>query len=332
MRNIRTSLAFAVIAAAAACSHSPTSPSSSSQSGVLQGQAVNAIDSSAEAGLSVQIGKAQPVTSDANGDFQTSVSEQGTYVTSIQGTAVVDRLTPLNGPTADRIRVSVIPATFDLQAFDEMFRTTNARLQRWVTQPSVIIIATSMEFNSGSSTYTVINDRMTDDEVAGLEQNLAEGLSLLTGGTYTSFASVTVERPSPGDEETVARDGKIVVGRYTGVVGLRDTIGFGNWQEQPDGRITGGTIYLDRDFDRDNSQRRLLRIHELGHALGYQHVTTTTSIMNPAIGPQPTEFDRSGAIIAFQRPPGNVSPDTDPGTSTPRPFSVGGGRWSKLVP
>ena len=31
--------------------------------------------------------------------------------------------------------------------------------------------------------------------------------------------------------------------------------------------------------------------------------------MNPAIGPEPTDFDRAGAIVAFQRTPGNRSPD-----------------------
>ena len=74
-------------------------------------------------------------------------------------------------------------------------------------------------------------------------------------------------------------------------------------------------MYLDRDFDRDDNRRRLLRIHELGHALGYQHVESRSSIMNPSIGPEPTEFDRAGAVIAFSRPVGNRSPDVDPSST-----------------
>jgi hypothetical protein len=120
------------------------------------------------------------------------------------------------------------------------------------------------------------------------------------------------------------REGKIVVGRYNGIEGLLNTIGFGQWLAQSSGQVTGGAVYLDRNFDKNSEGRRLLRTHELGHALGYSHVTASTSIMNPAIGPEPTTFDRQGSIIAFQRLPGNQAPDTDPGagSSTVGPLRV----------
>ncbi len=70
---------------------------------------------------------------------------------------------------------------------------------------------------------------------------------------------------------------------------------------------------LDRDFDRSASEfKRSLRAHELGHALGYQHVTGRTSVMNSQGRTEPNDFDRAAARIAFQRPPGNRSPDVDP--------------------
>jgi hypothetical protein len=87
-------------------------------------------------------------------------------------------------------------------------------------------------------------------------------------------------------------------------------------------------MFLDRDFDKNDSRRRLLRIHELGHALGYQHVKSRTSIMNPAIGPDPTDFDRAGSIVAFQRQPGNRSPDVDPTGGVRLSSTAEGGRWS----
>jgi len=45
--------------------------------------------------------------------------------------------------------------------------------------------------------------------------------------------------------------------------------------------------------------RRLLRTHELGHALGFNHVKSRVSIMNPRIGPEVTAFDRQVAMLAF---------------------------------
>ena len=126
-----------------------------------------------------------------------------------------------------------------------------------------------------------------------------------------------------------------MVGRYRNVQAESNTIGLGRWATAGDSQeVTGGAIYLEHNFDRPDSARRLLRIHELGHALGYQHVTKRTSIMNPVIGPMPTEFDRSAAMIAFERLPGNRSPDDD--TDAPRSPGFGGRLarpvWSPVIP
>jgi hypothetical protein len=154
---------------------------------------------------------------------------------------------------------------------------------------------------------------------------------LLTGGTYTSFASVAIERPATGERASTTRQGAIVVGRYNGIVTFASTIGYGRWAEEEDGSVSAGAMFLDREFDRDREERRLLRFHELGHALGYTHVQSRVSIMNPAIGPEPTAFDRIAAIVAFERQPGNVSPDTDPASpATPGVFG-GRVRWSVSI-
>jgi hypothetical protein len=70
---------------------------------------------------------------------------------------------------------------------------------------------------------------------------------------------------------------------------------------------------LDRNFEKSGSiYRRSLRSHELGHALGYNHVTLRPSVMNQAATIEPNAFDMQAARIAFQRPPGNRRPDIDP--------------------
>ena len=57
--------------------------------------------------------------------------------------------------------------------------------------------------------------------------------------------------------------------------------------------------------------------------------------MNPSVGSGVTGFDRDAAVIAFQRAPGNRSPDSDltDSGSAPRAGTFGGSRtlWSPPV-
>lgn len=333
MHRSPASVICAISALLSACSQAPSAPSDASTDSALLGYAVNAIDAAPAAGLLVRVGNARPVTTDTRGYFQAEVVAPGAYETTISdSTTIVDRHTTVTVPASERTRFSLIPVSFDLQAFDEMFRATNARLQRWTTRPSLVVLASVMSLKGGSGgSYSATSEQMSDQEVSEMIAHLTEGLSLLTGGTYTTFARVEVERPAPDERVTVWRPLTIVVGRYTGVVSTAGTIGFGQWAEQADGSITGGATFLDREFDRVDGRRRLLRIHELGHALGYLHVTLRPSIMNPAIGPEPTEFDRAGAIIAFQRSPGNRAPDTDPSTPLFSSGPNGSARWTAPV-
>jgi predicted Zn-dependent protease len=62
---------------------------------------------------------------------------------------------------------------------------------------------------------------------------------------------------------------------------------------------------LDEEYDRTTQQPRLLRMHELGHALGFNHVDSLRSVMNPTVGMEPTDLDRRTARIAFR----HITPD-----------------------
>ncbi|NUR54368.1 MAG: hypothetical protein HOQ29_07970 [Acidobacteria bacterium] len=326
-----------LIAAACGGSGSKANPTAPDPSHVLSGQTVNVVDGTPLSDVDIQLGGGS-ARADANGNFQLPVSGDGPYAAAITGAPVVQRRTTLTPQTNGPARISLIPASFDLGAFDEMFRATNHRLQRWASQPSVVVVASVMRYGStATDRFTARSEQMTQAEIDTLISHLNEGLSLLTGGTYSSFASVEIERPQAGQQVIVQRTGKIVIGRYVGIGD--DTgepiIGYGNWAERTDGTVVGGTIWLDRDFDKNETARRLLRIHELGHALGYSHVARRRSVMNAALGPEPTDFDRAGAVIAFQRPIGNVAPDSDPsagmapaGTAQ---VSEGGTSWTKPI-
>jgi hypothetical protein len=334
-------LAAAVALSASCGSASPSSPSNpgGKGGGSLSGTIVSAVDGLPLGGITVQIGS-QRTVSDARGAFEVDNLPSGSLAEVLSAASVVERRTTVNVPSASPAREALIPADFDLDAFNQMFRG-NGRLERWITPPSLVVITTVMNYDSGLGSadhdYRATSEQLTDAETDLLIAQLTEGLQLLTANAFTQFASIERESAASGAMVNTLRPGKIVVGRYNGIQGLLNTIGFGRWLTDDNGRVIVGAVYLDRDFDKTSAaQRRLLRTHELGHALGYNHVTSRISIMNPAIGPDVTTFDRQGCAIAFQRQPGSQSPDIDPSSPAPRTgtglFTIVPSVWNRALP
>ena len=315
-RRFRPALLALVLVVPGCGGSSPTAPTSPG-SPSYNGMTLNVLDGQPISGVTVKIGS-QTAVSDASGTFQMDNPGTGSLSATLTGASIIERRTVVTMQSGESLRQTLIPASFDIAAFDQMFRTDN-RLHRWTNAPALVVLTTVLTYTQGlgsSEEYYATGEQLTEAETALLIDQLTEALALLTGNHFRNFASVERESVTAGARINPLREGKIVVGRYNGVEGLLNTIGFGQWQTEGNGRVIGGAIYLDKDFDKRSEARRLLRTHELGHALGYNHVTARTSIMNPAIGPEPTIFDRQGAIIAFQRMPGNQSPDTDPGASS----------------
>src|SRR5262245_36918760 len=145
---------------------SPTPPSGSAS--FVRGRAVSVIDGAAEAGVSVQVGTGQPITTDGSGAFQADVSTPGQSLAMVRGTTIVERETTVDAPDGNA-RLSLIPATFDLTAFDQLARSTNQRLQRWTTRPALVVIVPVMHYSdSVDDGFVATNDKMTDVEASSL--------------------------------------------------------------------------------------------------------------------------------------------------------------------
>jgi hypothetical protein len=279
---------------------------------------------------------ARAVKTDADGSFRLEMEHAGDYVTVVDAAGFVARETVARtGVPAARQMLSLIPEQFDLRSFDECCRTANGRLQRWTRPPALVILTSIMNYVGPSeSSYAATGERLTEHEVNEMAEDFTRALRVMTGSTWSSFEKIVREDVPEGERATVLRDGAIVVARYKGIVSWSNTIGLGRWFEQADGTVTAGTVFLDYTFDKSDDRRWLLRMHEFGHALGYTHVTSRVSVMNPSIGPEPTMFDAQAASIAFQRPPGNRRPDIDPshGAMSSGFVTAGGtGRWAPPV-
>ncbi len=213
---------------------------------------------------------------------------------------------PVGGPFASESALTAtapLPAAAsadDRKALDEMLLGSKHQLERWQRTPELLVLGSVMQYHvEPGSEYVATSDRLSDEELDGMVQDLTAALGTLSGHAIEAFAAVHVETPAAGAETRITRPGQIVVGRYRGVRKMVDSLGFGGRTSQPNGTITAAAILLDDDFDRTDAARWLLRTHELGHALGYNHVVSRVSIMNPRIGPEPTAFDRQAALVAF---------------------------------
>ena len=187
----------------------------------------------------------------------------------------------------------------DAAALREMLEGTAGRREAWKTAPDLILVAPVLDYNTGGvvSGYAAAKDMLSANEIDLLALELTEAVQDLTDGAFTSFRSISVQAVAAGDTVDVIRPGAIVVARYRGLRATTGNIGYGG-RNTRNGTIRGAAVMLDADFDRQSDQRFLLRTHELGHALGYHHVTSRPSVMNPKVGNAITEFDRSAVRYA----------------------------------
>jgi hypothetical protein len=312
---------------------SPTTPPTLSPTPIAStsGRVLNALTDGGAASVAITGNGVVPTTSDADGNFAVGVTSAGAPTVAFTGSGFVARTTAVRvpGPAAS---VSLIPAAFDLRAFDEMFRVS--QLLRWTAAPPLRIQTRTLQFvGVNDSDATALDEEMTDAEYTRLVEDLQWALPQLTGGRFTGFAGVTRERADVGARVHILNSGTISIARVAGLTASTGFWGYSRWSPQSDGTITGGECMLDRDFERSGSPfLRSLRSHELGHALGYNHVTVRASVMNSAARIEPNDFDRDASRIAFQRPPGNRAPDVDPGGISANNRAPISGVWAPAVP
>ena len=256
---------------------------------------------------------------------------QDTTTIRIQGSNIVHRTSRVRVPGPPAM-LSTIPSGLDLAAFDQMYRHSGA-LTRWVQAPRLVVQTRVLQFaTSNSGSYTATSESMTDAQAMDVASTLIAALPALTGGRFTAFTSVIPESANPGASVSMMRTGDIVVAHLKGLTTGSGAVGRGSWSTDDQSTVRGGYILLDRDYDISGAGRRSTRAHELGHALGYNHVTARQSVMNSPSTVEPNTWDRDSSRVAFQREPGNRSPDNDPLWLTSNPMSGGRIVWHDAVP
>jgi hypothetical protein len=194
-------------------------------------------------------------------------------------------------------------ANVDAAAMRELLEGTAGRRETWKSAPSLVIVTSVMNYSGGdlATGFVATDETLLADEVARLAADLTESLKQLTGGVMKTFRTIVVESAEPGRIVKTMRAGQIVIGRFRGVKAKTGNLGYGGRMTR-NGTINGATVILDAEFDRGSDQRALLRTHELGHALGYHHVESRPSVMNPRVGNSITDFDRAAIRVVSLQP------------------------------
>ena len=328
----RFGLALLLVCALGCNSSSPTRPDDDDDAPpatnppvtgeIVTGTAVSAFTDGGAPSIAIATNGTTLGSSAADGTFRVGFTASGNNRITMSGGGFVERQTGIQAPSTN-LRLSLIPSSFNLNAFNEMFRHTTIGgalgLTRWTAPPKLLIERRVLQFSTlGAASYTALNETLTDAEVASITADLREGYALLTAGRLGTFASVETRTSAPGAAVAVSAPGFIVVTRQVGLTDEENFWGYARWSTTPDGEVTRGFILLDRDFERSASPYHAsLRMHELGHTLGCQHVSLPArSVMNSNAQTEPNTFDQQAARLAMLRPLGNRAPDVDPaGTS-----------------
>jgi hypothetical protein len=164
-------------------------------------------------------------------------------------------------------------AASNAAAVRELLEGAKGRREAWLSAPSLVIVTSVMDYASGDlmNGYSATAEQLTEQERDALVANFTQALGELTGGQIKAFADVRVELVPAGQIVKVLRAGQIVAGRYRGVQDKTGSLGYGGRMTRGS-QITAAAVIIDRDADRDQKQQNVIRTHELGHALGYNHV------------------------------------------------------------
>lgn len=189
----------------------------------------------------------------------------------------------------------------DEAAVRELLEGKSGRRETWATPPALAVVSSVLDYNAGSIStgFAATDESLTADELTQLKSELIGALGELTAGTVQAFRAIDVIQVPPGDIVQMIRRGQIVVGRFRGVQLKTGNLGYGGRLTRADGTIVSAVVILDAAADQQSARRQLMRAHELGHALGYNHVESRLSLMNPRASFGLTNFDRAAIHDAF---------------------------------
>lgn len=217
-----------------------------------------------------------------------------------------------NSSPTNTLKIPLIPTTFSMNSFNSMVRgEPNSGYMSRVGIGSrywVSICKKRLAFRT-SGTLIIqqgqIGTNLTTSYLDNKKSELSDFMTKITPWTYRVGAGVYDFEPWVGQELMSFGSNGVTVAIYTGLTAATGYSGLGSWRVV-NGQVTCGHAMVDGGA----SSSTLL--HEVGHGMGYNHVSGSGSIMNtPSSFLAPTDFDIKSGKIIFTRSFQNRNVDRD---------------------
>ena len=108
-------------------------------------------------GVLIRVNNGTPVPSDADGLFVVSFPGASEYRLSGDQSELRARLTFVRANDSSEV-ISLIPASFNLTAFDVSLRPSGIGLTRWMSTPALVVLTREIQYTSGSADSAVVRD------------------------------------------------------------------------------------------------------------------------------------------------------------------------------
>lgn len=227
---------------------------------------------------------------------------------------------PFSGGTFDSpLKIPLIPNSFNIQALNELARDDwytedyDNALQRWVEKPRIVVSNKLLSFSQGApweNLYFVKDGSILQN--INLEVTINEIVSNINSISPWSYSTEEIEVVTPVPNTYLKQTNTIFIAYYNDIMSWSSensstrNAGYGSFSKSSLSSIFSGHAMIDYNY---TSKYRTL-IHEIGHCLGYNHVRSTTSIMNSPSKPI-TLFDNQVKDIVYTRSLRNKSDDID---------------------
>jgi hypothetical protein len=273
-------------------------------------------------GAVVEIEPRHIAVTDMKGRFEITGIPSGLHRLRISKARFLDKQSRIRVPDGPRT-YNLVSSGLSLGLSELMSRGFSnhvlpTELWRWADAPRLRLQPWLLSYERATDSVErllVLDTPVDLRKLQGVERILRNQLRVLTDGQFIEFKDVTLASSQPEQRVDISdAPCSITLAFFRQQQVDKDVRRYGYSGTGAGPRITRGYILLDDELTIESAYGQAVVVHELGHSLGYSHVSSTRSIMGDdrMFVFTPTQFDRLALEVIYNRVPGWQLSDIDP--------------------